>query len=161
MSNSSPFAVAPGQSRPLVCELVASDLYERRISFFIKYLVDGDDRVQSLIFTSQLTSRDLHKPQRFTFMGVGGAVSYAILQPPPSQSSSAGVERLPLPVLVNLHGAGVDADSEQVRHQLDAASDLPAWVIFPSGGSDWCGDDWRKYLDYLRELIMLRSFQIL
>ena len=108
----------------------------------IEYLIDGDP--QSVVVTSQLTSRKMHEPQRLTFVGAGGAVSYAILRPPPSQSHSNGVFMRSLPVLVNLHGAGVDADSEEVRHQLDAVPDLPAWVIFPTGGSDWCGDDWRE-----------------
>ena len=160
-SVASSVAIAPGQSRPLICKLVASNSHDRSISFVIKYRVDGDDRVQSLTTTSQFTSRGLHEPQRLTFTGTGGAVSYAILRPPPSQSSSAGTIMQSLPVLVHLHGAGLDADSEEVRHTLDAASDLPAWVIFPTGGSYWSGDDWREQLGSSRGCMALRLFQTL
>lgn len=53
------------------------------------------------------------------------------------------------PVLLNLHGAGLEADSEQVRHMLDGVEDLPAWTIFPTGGTAWSGDDWRESLPAL------------
>jgi predicted esterase len=49
------------------------------------------------------------------------------------------------PVLLNLHGAGLEADSHQVRHMLDAVPDLCAWVLFPSGLSGWSGDDWHVW----------------
>ena len=38
-----------------------------------------------------------------------------------------------MPILLNLHGAGLEADSHQVRHMLDSAPDLPSWVLFPTG----------------------------
>jgi hypothetical protein len=46
-------------------------------------------------------------------------------------------------VLVVLHGAGLEADSERVRHMLDASPELCAWLLFPSGVTSWSGDDWR------------------
>jgi len=49
-----------------------------------------------------------------------------------------------LPILLNLHGAGLEADSYQVRHMLDSVPDLHAWVLFPTGGTPWSADDWRK-----------------
>lgn len=49
-----------------------------------------------------------------------------------------------LPIFLNLHGAGLEADSDQVRHTLDPVPDIPSWVIFPTGVTPWSGDDWRK-----------------
>lgn len=48
-----------------------------------------------------------------------------------------------LPILLNLHGAGLEADSQRVRHMLDTVPDLRAWVLFPSGVTPWSADDWR------------------
>ena len=145
MTSSEPYiAIAPGQSRPLACELVLSDRVTKNVTFVIEYSVEGETQSRNLVVTSQLSTRGLHEPQRITFMGSGGAVSYAILRSPPVHSNSITRTEQSLPILVSLHGAGVDADSEQVRHTLDAASNLPAWVLFPTGGSFWCGDDWRE-----------------
>jgi hypothetical protein len=72
-------------------------------------------------------------------------VSYAILRPP-HDTSSCKSRRKEYPVLVNLHGAGLEADTEQVRHMLDDIPLLCAWLLFPSGVTSWSGDDWRKSL---------------
>ena len=57
-----------------------------------------------------------------------------------------------LPVVVNLHGAGIEADSDQVRHMFDGAPDLEGWLVSPTGMTPWSGDDWRDY----EELILWR-----
>ncbi len=46
---------------------------------------------------------------------------------------------------MNLHGAGLESDSHQVRHMLDAVPELGAWVLFPTGMSPWSGDDWHVW----------------
>lgn len=46
---------------------------------------------------------------------------------------------------MNLHGAGLESDSHQVRHMLDAVPELDAWVLFPTGMSPWSGDDWHVW----------------
>ena len=71
-------------------------------------------------------------PHRITFIHPGGIVSYAILTAP-SENAISGSPKKRLPILLNLHGAGLEADSHQVRHMLDAVTDLPAWVMFPTG----------------------------
>ncbi|KAA6409819.1 MAG: hypothetical protein FRX48_06431 [Lasallia pustulata] len=50
-----------------------------------------------------------------------------------------------LPILLNLHGAGLEADSQRVRHMLDTVPDLRAWVLFPSGVTPWSADDWHAW----------------
>ena len=90
------------------------------------------------------TARHSHSPHKITLLHPGGIVSYAILKAP----SKKAISRLPsqkrLPILLNLHGAGLEADSHQVRHMLDSVSDLPSWTVFPSGVTPWSGDDWRE-----------------
>lgn len=46
------------------------------------------------------------------------------------------------PILLQFHGAGVDADNDMVAHALDPVSDLCAWVLFPTGVTSWSADDW-------------------
>lgn len=78
-------------------------------------------------------------------MHSGGIVSYAILRPPsPGASHRDSLDRLP--VFLNLHGAGLEADSDQVRHTLDDLPDIDAWILFPTGVTPWSADDWRKLL---------------
>lgn len=84
--------------------------------------------------------RSLLDPHKFTFLHPSGAVSYAILRPPTSNDISST-----FPVLLNLHGSGLESDSHQVRHMLDALPELNAWVLFPTGMSPWCGDDWHVW----------------
>lgn len=50
----------------------------------------------------------------------------------------------PFPLLLQLHGAGVEAESDQVAHALDPVLNLCAWVLFPTGVTSWSSDDWRQ-----------------
>ena len=58
-------------------------------------------------------------------------------------STSGGESALPL--VINLHGAGLEANSHQVRHMFDGAPDLRGWLVSPTGVTPWSGDDWREY----------------
>ena len=70
-------------------------------------------------------------------------VTYAIIRAPSKKVCYEKNSEVDLPVLLNLHGAGLEADSHQVRHMLDSVPNLPSWVIFPTGVTPWSGDDWR------------------
>lgn len=76
----------------------------------------------------------------------GGIVSYAILRAPSPRLDSKQNDTDRFPVFLNLHGAGLEADSEQIRHSLDALADLDAWILFPTGVTPWSADDWRTLL---------------
>ena len=116
-----------------------------KLSLVITYKEHGAHSViRSPIISVMLSSKNDSQPHRTTFLHPGGHVSYAILRAPhvdPSHKLSNGQS---LPILLNLHGAGLEADSEQVRHMLDSVPDIPAWVLFPTGVTPWSGDDWRK-----------------
>ncbi|KAL1587647.1 hypothetical protein WHR41_03449 [Cladosporium halotolerans] len=76
----------------------------------------------------------------------GGMVSYAILRPPSLKAiETCNSPDGKLPILLALHGAGLEADSDQVRHGLDPLPDLCAWVLFPTGVTPWSGDDWHNW----------------
>ena len=149
MLKDSPLILAPSQSRPMSFSIFANGKHSRHISIKITFkLRSSSQSLHVSTIPTALTVRDIQNPHRFTFLHPSGIVSYAIIRPPPWNTSwNENPERAQeeaLPTLVNLHGAGVEADSGQVRHSLDAVRDIPAWVLFPSGVTAWSGDDWRK-----------------
>lgn len=142
LTNASPLAIAPSQSRPV--NLWFSTRYvggAKGINIAFIYTIAGQQSEQVTSITSHSFCHSLiQSPHKFTFLHPSGAVSYAILRPPTSRSAHSA-----FPVLLNLHGAGLESDSNQVRHMLDAAPDLDAWVLFPTGMSPWSGDDWHVW----------------
>jgi hypothetical protein len=84
---------------------------------------------------------DAHK---VTHLHPSGIVSYSVLRPP-SLSASCSSSVVSAPVMILLHGAGVEADSPIVKKALDPLPDLCAWVLIPSGITTWSGDDWRMF----------------
>lgn len=64
-------------------------------------------------------------------------------------------EKEDLPILLNLHGAGLEADDDQVCHMLDPVTSLVAWVVFPTGGTPWSGDDWRESVSRSSAFVVL------
>jgi predicted esterase len=47
--------------------------------------------------------------------------------------------------MLQLHGAGLEADNEVVVHALDPLPDLCTWVLFPTGVTPWSADDWHTW----------------
>lgn len=47
--------------------------------------------------------------------------------------------------MLQLHGAGLEAESDLVAHALDSVPDLCAWILFPTGVTPWSGDDWHAW----------------
>lgn len=113
-------------------------------SFNITYAAcESSAHLLNTVISCPLSAKDVHAPHRITFLHPSNTVSYAILRAPSKKVSEITAEQH-LPILLNLHGAGLEADSHQVRHMLDSLPDLRAWVLFPTGGTPWSGDDWRK-----------------
>ena len=92
-----------------------------------------------------LAIKGLREPHKITFLHPSGVVSYAILKPPHAATPHSLRSDERLPVMLFLHGSGLDVDSHAARHALDEAGDLHAWALQPTGGTSWCGDDWRKF----------------
>lgn len=143
MLEKSPLSLAPGQTRPLAFEISMLDPMAELLSLRFKYIV-GHDRVERLtsVISFRLSRRSIIEPHKLTFLHNSGIVSYAILRAP---SNITCLHTCPkeLPILLNLHGAGLEADSDQVRHSLDILPGLCSWVLFPTGVTPWSGDDWR------------------
>ena len=133
--------LSPGQSRPLNFHIRSVDTANECCSFFINFVIKSSF-LRSHVVSFVITKRKLLEPHKYTFLHPSGTVSYAIIQAPriSDMTSSEG-----LPILLNLHGAGLEADSDQVRHMLDPVTNIRAWIVFPTGVTPWSGDDWRTY----------------
>ena len=158
-----PFLIAPGQSRQLPFRLsMERNCLKCQISFRVSYEIDGSSQTSyTREVALQIVSRSIDEPHKTTFLHPAGIVSYAILKPPPLIAEKEAASDQPLPILLNLHGAGLEADSPQVRHMLDSISNISAWVVFPTGGSLWSGDDWRMFAGLLSISSLLILCQIL
>ena len=145
----SPIELVPGQIRPIAFKVacVPPPFASGPIKLRIKYRLGGGDDEQQAYMSVFPRTRGLHEPQKITYMHPGGMVSYAVLRPPSprAQCKQSGGGNESLPVLLQLHGAGLEADSGLVRHQLDAVPDLCAWLLFPTGVTPWSGDDWHNW----------------
>ena len=146
MIEKAPLTLAPGQSRPLAFHLSSHGPPVHSISLKITYGTRTcRESLLSAVLFHKLRVRSIHSPHKFTFLHPSGTVSYAILRPP-SRKAISETRQSRLPILLNLHGAGLEADSDQVRHMLDPVPDLHAWILFPTGLTPWSSDDWRKPL---------------
>ncbi|KKK16082.1 hypothetical protein ARAM_000727 [Aspergillus rambellii] len=108
-------------------------------------LVSPEGTLRTLSFLVELVEKSLSQPQRLTYLHPAGIVSYAILRPPPLNSVCTDQQNNSMPVIVALHGAGLEADNKEVREMLDAAYGVCAWMLFPSGVTSWSGDDWHTW----------------
>lgn len=146
MIQEAPLRIAPGQTRPL-----NFNLRREGNSSTLRLSVEYSMGTTTTVYCSELISYKLgrlsmYDPQKVTFMHQGNTVSYAILRPPCLTISQTRNDES-LPIMINLHGAGVEADSEEIRTAFDAVPDLRSWLLSPSGVTSWCGDDWRKFLN--------------
>ncbi|KIW68136.1 hypothetical protein PV04_04103 [Phialophora macrospora] len=132
--------LAPGQSRPLKMRFDVAQVLDKLLCFDVKYLQHGSG-MHEIKFTVGLEHTNASSLQKITFLHPSGAVSYATLKPP-SVSAALSPEAA---VLLNLHGAGVEAGGSLARHMFDGAPGLPAWILTPTGMSPWSSDDWHTW----------------
>lgn len=146
MKDKPPFRLAPGQSRPLPFDITLCHGSVEQVSFEITYKLDHLPRVfRTSRAVQSIHLREADEPQKITYLHPGGIVSYAILRPPSEAAIRHVDPSTSFAVLVGLHGAGVKAESDLIRHSFGEAPDLKAWILFPSGVTTWSGDDWRKF----------------
>lgn len=90
------------------------------------------DETRSAVDTHELSHRiRLRHPKaddfvKLTYLRPGQVVSCSMLRPP-SQQSVVNRDQDHLPVLVNLHGAGLEVDANDLLHSLDQIASLPCW----------------------------------
>jgi predicted esterase len=137
--------IAPGQSRPIGFRIESVDNESSRFTKSFSFRKAGTDSACEIeALTLKLVRRSRSEPHKLTFLHPSGVVSYAIMMPP-SDCGTRDSSETSFPVLLNLHGAGLEADSHQVRHMLDSVHDIHAWTLFPTGMSPWSGDDWHTW----------------
>ncbi|KAL8712532.1 MAG: hypothetical protein Q9225_006939 [Loekoesia sp. 1 TL-2023] len=100
---------------------------------------------QTPVVRHAFRSLNIEEPQKITYLHPGSIVSYAILRAPSKKALHKIDPRSSLPVVLGLHGAGVETDSDQMQHAFDEAPDLRGWVLLPSGVTPWSGDDWHRW----------------
>ncbi|KAF2462360.1 hypothetical protein BDY21DRAFT_12635 [Lineolata rhizophorae] len=142
-----PISVKSGQSRPLAFQFSSLEFNTSSIQIAVKYRPALDhDPISTYVVSQNIThSRSLYNPHKFTFLHPGGIVSYAMIRPPSTNASCARPADMLLPILLQLHGAGVEAESDAVAHALDSVPDICAWVVFPTGVTTWSSDDWHAW----------------
>lgn len=135
--------IEPGQSRPIALRLAGDNVTQSSLTLSITYRMHHNKEPVSKFQTSiPLRHRSIEETHLFAYLHPSGIVSRAGIRPP---GQSAQNFTGSLPVLVNLHGAGVAVDTPQLMQSLDEVSHLPTWFIFPSGVTTWCGDDWHHW----------------
>jgi predicted esterase len=133
-----------GQTRPVVFNITLPSQNASSIAYNIIYRTTKDTEYSILQMTQDVIRRSMYRPHKVTFLHPGGMVSYAILRPP-AKNATCRPAQTKLPVLLALHGAGLEADNSMVTSALDPVSDLCAWVLFPTGVTPWSGDDWHNW----------------
>ncbi|KAI1615374.1 hypothetical protein EDD36DRAFT_187732 [Exophiala viscosa] len=135
-------SLAPGQSRPLKLDLGSLSNLHDTMTLTVAYTREASHR-HNRSFETKLRHENVSSLQKMTYLHRSGAVSYAILRPPPSTLPALPDQKAH--VLLNLHGAGVDVDDPLARHMFDDTPDLPAWIVSPAGMTPWSGDDWHTW----------------
>lgn len=108
----------PGQLRPLKLSVELLDLqdHDLELELSCKFSHQKKGVVETQSVSTTIIRRNWWDPHKITFQHPSGVISYAILRPP---SSPRSTREEPLPILLALHGAGLEADSPLVRHALD------------------------------------------
>lgn len=147
LAHNTSLKIVPGQSRPIAFRVAcvpgmwSSKIIDLEVSYH--EAPRKQEKLQTRVRAFPRSVQKKHEPQKFTYLHPGGMVSYAVLRPPsPTALDKCNTTDGKLPVLLALHGAGLEADDELVRHALDPLADLCAWVLFPTGVTPWSGDDW-------------------
>lgn len=143
-AHSSGIIIVAGQTRPLAFNITLPSHNASSIAYNITYKAVGSSKHSSLEVTQDLKHVSVYNPHKITFVHPGGMVSYAMLRPP-AKNATCQHKQTKLPVLLALHGAGLEADDPMVPGALDPVSDLCSWTVFPTGVTPWSGDDWHNW----------------
>ncbi|KAF2097456.1 hypothetical protein NA57DRAFT_41840 [Rhizodiscina lignyota] len=134
-----------GQTRPVAFEVELQKSKVSSLDIVIEYRAVGEvGFLFSLHTSAKVRHRSIYEPHMTTFLHPGGIVSYAMLRPP-AWNASCPQHISDAPILLQLHGAGVEASGDMLTHSLDAVPPLCAWTLFPTGTTTWSGDDWHTW----------------
>jgi pimeloyl-ACP methyl ester carboxylesterase len=136
--------IVAGQTRPVAINITLPSQNISAIGYDITYRAINSTKLSTLQVSQDLSHVSMYKSHKLTFLHPGGVVSYAMIRPP-AKNATCRSGQTKLPVLLSLHGAGVEADNPSATGVLDPVSDLCAWVLFPTGVTAWSGDDWHNW----------------
>ena len=143
------FSIHAGQTRPLPCHLECEGRAANKpvsVIYKIYYVFAEPPRRHGFVATRYKFGRTgIACPHKITFLHPSGCVSYAIVRPPSPKSYGKDPRTQRLPIMLCLHGAGLDVNDPEARKMLDMVSKLPAWTLLPSGMTPWSGDDWHTW----------------
>ncbi|KAJ8610665.1 hypothetical protein MRB53_038444 [Persea americana] len=131
-------SLRPGQTRSIPIDITSKLANCSRTILQLLYHAVGSRWHDLTTVDHELHRVDGLEAQKITFRHPSGTISYAMLRPPYSDVS-ANISSVP--VFLNLHGAGLEADTAQLLQSLRGI-DLAAWTLFPTGVTPWSGDDW-------------------
>lgn len=140
-----PERIAPGQMRavPLKITQTAAIHDSQRLSIKLTFSIANDPVLVTADWEIPLRRRDENQPFRLSFASPSTSgdrppalISLAMVVPPPKDGEE--MEGDP-PVLLALHGAGVDTQSEFWVTAMPRICGM--WSILPSGRNEW-GEDW-------------------
>ncbi|KAF8468375.1 hypothetical protein BDZ91DRAFT_695632 [Kalaharituber pfeilii] len=141
-----PVQLAPGQSRPLVFRITKVPFNATSIELLIQYRLRDSDEISNLLTLLALTTvQSLFDTHIFTYRHPSGIVSYAALRPPSQNATCPASPDKKIPILLSLHGAGVDVHWDLAKEAYKEMPNLCAWLLFPQGVTLWSGDDWHLW----------------
>jgi hypothetical protein len=144
-SDSLGIVIAAGQTKPLAFHVSLPSSKVSSVEYAIVYKTVDSSQTSTLKVSQDLSKKSIYEPHKITYLHPGGIVSYAMLRPPAKNATCTSGRNSRLPILLVLHGAGLEVETDQVAHGLGPVPDLCAWTMFPTGVTPWSGDDWRKY----------------
>ena len=83
----------------------------------VLYTYDGAGSTLSAPGVQPVVKKSTFEPHKVTFMHPGGIVSYAMLRPPARNATCSSQSSAP--ILLQFHGAGLEADVDGVARALD------------------------------------------
>ncbi|RXK38309.1 hypothetical protein M231_04482 [Tremella mesenterica] len=135
--------VRSGQTRPVSIKIyqhgpIEKSLLALKLIFILKS--EGPDRTESMSIPLKHHTLTQPGPFKMTHAISDGhmpaLVSYAMVVPPPFINPTT---LQPPPVILALHGAGVEASSPSWTKAMPRRQDT--WAILPTGKTEW-GEDW-------------------
>jgi pimeloyl-ACP methyl ester carboxylesterase len=143
-SSETSIIIVAGQTRPVAMNIMHPSQNASKIGYNITYRPINSTKQSTLQVYQDLNHSSMYRPHKLTFLHPSGVVSYAMIRPPAENATCRSGQRK-LPVLLSLHGAGVEVDQNAANGVLDPVSDLCAWVLFPTGVTAWSSDDWHNW----------------
>lgn len=139
--------VHPGQTRsfPFIITGGLHQIHELKLVFHLETIPEhGVGYVSKIHVPIPLRHKSIWETHKVTHRHPSGIVSYAMVRPPSAKAADAA-KRDSAPVLLVLHGAGVEASDDVAAAAMDELPDLPAFVVIPSGVTRWSSDDWHTF----------------